>query len=328
MAILLAAQPASGQEAVAPCPYSCVPAPSSAPAEDKAPAETPHADRLDHLLKAVAHLEAAGLHDRARDLRAEVDRERRTVLQRLEALEQEIERLRNLTGQDSQIMVHVQVIELPAGKLRELGLEAEWCGAGNTGNAGFRITDDPHPLASMLDALRKHDLAKVIAEPTLVTVSGRPAHCQIGGELPILIPQENETVAIEYKQYGTRIDLVPSLLGNQTIRLEIRLGLSELDSTKSVRVPPNNVSVPALRVRQVDTSVEMKAGQMLMLGGLVHNGVEANKRSITWFSDVPYVGRFFQWVVLKPIQTDLLVLVTPEIVRCEDLAQEGQSVRR
>jgi hypothetical protein len=324
MVVLFLIKPALGQ--VTAVPYSLANPPLPAPTENIAPAKISNADRLDHLLKAVAHLEAAGLHDEARDVRAEAEAVRHKVLARLEGLQQEVERLRNLTGQDAQILVHVKMVELPTGKLQELGFEAECCAAANTGNVGFSITDGGHPLTGMLDALRKHDLAKVIAEPTIVTASGRPAHCQIGGEFPILIPQDNETVAIEYKQYGTKIDLVPVLLANERIRLEIRLGLSELDPTRSVRV--NDNSIPALRAREVDTGVEMKVGQTLAMGGLVQNRVETEKQAITWLSDLPYVGRFFRYVVVKPHRTELLVLVTPEIVKSEDVAQQAQSMRR
>jgi pilus assembly protein CpaC len=82
-----------------------------------------------------------------------------------------------------------------------------------------------------MDALRRDDLAKLLAEPTLTTLSGRSASFNVGGEQAVPVPQQNGAVTIEYKEFGTRVDFVPIVLGNGSIRLEVRASVSEIDPT-------------------------------------------------------------------------------------------------
>jgi pilus assembly protein CpaC len=150
----------------------------------------------------------------------------------------------------------------------------------------------------------------------LITVSGRPAFFNAGGEFPILIPQSLGTVSIEYKKYGTQVDFVPIVLGNGTIRLEVRPRVSEIDNTRSVTI--NGTVVPGLRVREVDTGVEMKAGQTLALAGLVQTRIEADNTGIPWLSDLPYLGIPFRKNSELRNEVELLILVTPQFVNGVD----------
>ena len=148
----------------------------------------------------------------------------------------------------------------------------------------------------------------------MVTTSGRPASFNVGGEFPILVPQSLGTVSIEYKSFGTQIDFLPLLLGNGNIRLEVRPRVSERDFSNSVRLPGSNQDVPALRVREVDTAVEMKPGQTLALAGLVQSRVEAHNRGLPFFADLPFVGVAFRGVKEEVNEIELLILVRPELV--------------
>ena len=167
--------------------------------------------------------------------------------------------INNITvGGVQQVMLHVEVMEVSRTKLRALGFdwahfsgndyiiqtvsgligEAIPGGGSVTGSGGetisFGIVNDNSAFFGFLEALRENALAKVLAEPTLVTVSGRSASFNSGGEFPILVPQSLGTIAIEYKQFGTRVDFVPIVLGNGNIRLEVRPQVSELDNANGV----------------------------------------------------------------------------------------------
>ena len=136
-------------------------------------------------------------------------------------------------------------------------------------------------------------MLKILSDPTLVTVSGRPAFFNSGGEFPILVPQSLGTVSIEYKKFGTQIDFVPIVLGNGNLRLEVRPRISEIDHTRSITI--NGTTVPGLRVREADTGVEMHPGQTLAIAGLVQTRSEARKqREIPWLGEMPYVGAAFR----------------------------------
>ena len=130
---------------------------------------------------------------------------------------------------------------------------------GTTPTIALGIVDQSSGFFLFISALQKNQLLKVLAEPTLVTVSGRPAYFLSGGEMPIPIPQSLGTISIQFRKFGTQVDFVPIVLGNGRIRLEVRPKISEIDNTIGTTL--NNTTVPGFRSREVDTGVEMMAGQ-------------------------------------------------------------------
>ena len=243
-------------------------------------------------------------------------------------------------GDNQQVQLHVQVMEVSRTKLRQLGVDwgffatdgfvAQSVGgliAETTQNAAavagtgastmtFGIAGSDSSFFGVVDALRQHDLVKILAEPVLTTVSGRPAAFNAGGEFPILIPQGLGTVAIEYKTFGTRVDFVPIVLGNGNIRLEVRPQVSEIDASRGVDI--NGFTVPGLVNRWVDTAVEMRAGQTLALAGLIQDRIEAQNRGVPVLSDLPWAGALFRRVVQSQNEVELLVMVRPEFVDAMD----------
>jgi len=241
----------------------------------------------------------------------------------------------NITvGGVHQVLLHVKVMEVSRTKLRRLGFDWAKITGGNvvastisgliTAASGgsvttsgddtfsFGVVDGSSAFFGVLEALRQDNLAKVLAEPTLVTVSGRPAFFNVGGEIPVLVPQSLGSVSIEYKKYGTQLDFVPIVLGNGHIRLEVRPRVSEIDPSRTVTI--GSVSVPGLRTREVETGVEMKAGQTLAIAGLVQLRTESENRGLPWISDVPYLGAAFRRVDNETNEIELLIMVTPELV--------------
>ncbi len=247
----------------------------------------------------------------------------------------------NITvGGVQQVLLHVKVMEVSRTKLRDLGFDwaqvinahtllssasglltgLEGVGGGvtptpiTTGQPTFmfRVVDGNSAFFGVLEALREDNLMKILAEPTLVTVSGRPAFFNVGGEFPILVPESLGTVSIEYKKFGTQVDFVPIVLGGARLRLEVKPRVSEIDNTRSVTV--QSIHVPGLRVREVDTGVEMVAGQTLAIAGLVQTRVEAHRRGIPGMMELPYIGALFRKVEETNNEVELLILVTPELV--------------
>ena len=239
-------------------------------------------------------------------------------------------------GDNQQVQLHVQVMEVSRSKLRQLGVD--WAAFGetdfiaqgvsglirettaNVGSAAgtgsssltFGLAGNNSSFFGVIDALRQQDLVKVLAEPVLTTVSGRPAAFNAGGEFPILIPQGLGTVAVEYKRFGTRVDFVPIVLGNGNIRLEVRPQVSEIDNARGVDI--DGFRVPGLRNRWVDTAVEMRAGQTLALAGLIQDRVESQNRGLPVLADLPWAGSLFRRVVQTTNSIELLVMVRPEFV--------------
>ncbi len=243
-------------------------------------------------------------------------------------------------GGVQQVALHVRVMEVSRTKLRALG--TDWglltgddfviqsaaglisaAASGATGVAGvgndtlrFGIIDGSNQFFGFIEALRQYQFLKILAEPTLTTVSGRPASFNEGGEFPIIIPQALGVNAVEFKEFGTRVDFVPIVLGNGNIRLEVRPEVSEIDNSQAVQI--NGVTIPGLRTRWVDTAVEMRAGQTLALAGLIQSKVESENRGFPWLADLPWAGNLFRRVQENQNEIELLVLVRPELVSALD----------
>ncbi|MEN0111542.1 MAG: hypothetical protein AAF805_12550, partial [Planctomycetota bacterium] len=253
-------------------------------------------------------------------------------------------------GGVQQVLLKVRIYEVSRTKLRKLGTDIGHFSDGggyfgtsvsglisNIGDAGanpigiattsqgvraiadtagqtveFAITDGTDAFLGAIDALQQKNVAKILAEPNIVAVSGRPAQFNEGGEIPILVPQSLGQIAIEYKPFGTQVDFLPIVLGNGKIRLEVRPRVSDLDFANAVTI--NNTQVPALSVRQVDTAVEMNAGQTFAIAGLIQQRVRAVQRGIPLLSEIPILGVPFRSVEDENEEVELLILVTPEFV--------------
>lgn len=248
--------------------------------------------------------------------------------------------INNITvGGVQQVMLHVRVMEVSRTKLRDMGFDfadimddGSFFASGVSGllrttvdatvsttgqeTFAFGIVDPNNSFFGVLSALQQHSIAKVLAEPTLVTVSGRPAYFQSGGEIPVLIPQGLGNVSVEFRPFGTQVDFVPIVLGDGRVRLEVRPRVSEIDRSLSVTL--NGSVIPGFRTRQVDTGVEMRVGQTLALAGLIQTRVESTKRGLPWICDLPYLGAPFRRVTETVNEIELLVMVRPELAEALD----------
>lgn len=180
-------------------------------------------------------------------------------------------------------------------------------GAGAS-TATFGVVGDNSGFFGFLEALQQNNLAKLLSEPTLTSISGRPASFLSGGEVPIEVSSGLGTTSIEFKEFGTRVDFVPIVLGNGNIRLEVRPLVSEVDHSLAVD------GTPGFRTRWVDTSVEMKAGQTFALAGLMQEKIETEKRGLPILSDIPWAGAAFRRTQDRRNEVELLIVVTPELV--------------
>jgi pilus assembly protein CpaC len=187
---------------------------------------------------------------------------------------------------------------------------------GNGDTIRFGVVDGNNSFFGFLEALRRNNMVKILAEPTLVTISGRPASFNAGGEFPILIPSGLGTTSIQFKEFGTRVDFVPIVLGNGNIRLETRPQVSEVDEARGVTI--NNITVPGLRSRWVDTAVEMKAGQTLALAGLIQQRTESEVSAVPWLGELPWIGAAFRRTQETMNEIELLIVVRPELVDALD----------
>lgn len=173
----------------------------------------------------------------------------------------------------------------------------------------FGIVDGAQQFFGVLEVLQQRNAVKILAEPTLTAISGREAWFNDGGELPILVQSGLGTTTTQWKPFGTQVDFVPIVQGNGAIRLEVRPRVSEPDYSRV-----NSQGTPAIVVREVDTGVEMKPGQTLVIAGLIQTKESNEARGLPWISDLPWIGVPFRKNKTKTEETELLVMVTPYLV--------------
>ncbi|MBK8914763.1 MAG: type II and III secretion system protein family protein [Phycisphaerales bacterium] len=192
------------------------------------------------------------------------------------------------------------------------------------GENGIPVTGTPSlsfgfPRVQMqvfVQALRENGLLRVLAEPNLVTVNGSEANFLAGGEFPIPVPQSGgsggTTITIDYREFGVRLRFTPAILGDGIIRLQVAPEVSEPDFSSAVTI--GGFVVPGLVNRRVETVVELGDGQTFAIGGLLSERVRGTSRKIPALGDIPILGSLFSSVEYQSDETELVILVTPELV--------------
>ena len=161
--------------------------------------------------------------------------------------------------------------------------------------------------------LEGNGMARVLAEPTLVALSGQSASFLAGGELPVPAPQGLGTTSIEYKPFGIGLTLTPTVLSNDRIVLKVAPEASDLDYTNSLSI--GGVAVPAISTRRADTTVELGDGESFIIGGLVSRTTTSNADKVPLLGDIPVLGTFFKQNKYQMSEKELVILVTPHLVK-------------
>ncbi|GHF11283.1 hypothetical protein GCM10017044_01280 [Kordiimonas sediminis] len=164
-----------------------------------------------------------------------------------------------------------------------------------------------------IDALDNNGMITVLAEPNLTAMSGESANFLAGGEFPVPIPNRNGNIAIEYKQFGVRLDFSPTVLNTGRISVHVRPEVSELSSAGAIVI--QGISVPALSSRKAETTVELGSGESFAIAGLIQNTTTQAADKIPGLGDIPILGALFKSEQFKRNESELLIVVTPYVVR-------------
>jgi len=168
-------------------------------------------------------------------------------------------------------------------------------------------------LLGTLDLLQKDGLVTTLAEPNLTALSGETASFLAGGEFPIPVSQSLGAVTIEYKQYGVGLAFTPIVLADGRISMRVRPEVSELSNEGSVIL--NNFKVPALTTRRAETTVELGSGQSFMIAGLLRKHDTNDISKAPFLGDLPILGALFRSTAYRRDETELVIIVTPYLVR-------------
>jgi pilus assembly protein CpaC len=181
-------------------------------------------------------------------------------------------------------------------------------------SAAFNLlmNSSSHGLFANLSLLESNNLARVLAQPTLVALSGQSANFLAGGEIPVPVPQSLGTTTISYKPYGVGLTLTPTVLGPHRIALKVAPEASQLDFAHAITI--DGVSVPALTTRRAETTVELGDGESFVIGGLVDRETASNVNKVPVLGDLPVIGTFFKTLQYSQSDRELVILVTPHLV--------------
>ena len=171
-------------------------------------------------------------------------------------------------------------------------------------------------ILGALDAGETMGLVTTLSEPNLTALSGETAEFLAGGEFPIPLSQGLGTTTIEYKSFGVSLAYTPIVLANGRISIRVRPEVSELSSQGAVTM--NNFTIPALTVRRAETTVELGSGQSFMIAGLMSNNAQSTIDKLPGAGDVPILGNLFKSQNFRKGQTELVIVVTPYLVKPVD----------
>jgi pilus assembly protein CpaC len=247
---------------------------------------------------------------------------------------------------EKQILLKVRFASVDRSKAKQLGINLASLGMGNTvggistgqfspptltgatstsvATAAFSntlniVAETPGnlPMSVGIQALETKGVVEVLAEPNLLAANGKQASFLAGGEYPYPVPQAGAggsapTITIMFKEYGVRLNFIPTITPRGSIRLQVAPEVSSLDFTNAVEL--SGAEVPAITTRRVKTEVELNDGQSFVIGGLLDNRETETLQKIPYLGDVPVLGRFFQSMTRSHTNTELIVVVTPELV--------------
>ncbi len=174
---------------------------------------------------------------------------------------------------------------------------------------------------TVLSALRRNNLLKVLAEPNLIALNGHQANFLAGGEFPVPVLQGSSgstgggnSISVQFKEFGVRLAFLPLIQDNETIRMTIDPEVSTIDTTLGTTLVPGGTPIPGLNTRKSHTTVELKQGDTLAIAGLMLVSIDGSTQRIPGLGDLPYIGAFFSNTTSQRIEKELVVLVTPYII--------------
>jgi pilus assembly protein CpaC len=245
--------------------------------------------------------------------------------------------INNLTARASQeVILEVRVLEASRSVLHDMGVSAQ------VANNSFQFltgrglvgSDSPNAALSIsggvgnttidvqLTALENKGLIHTLARPNLVAISGEKASFLAGGEFPYPVPQSSNgtttNITVEFRQYGVKLDFKPLVQDNGLIRLDVAPEVSQLDPSNAVRI--NGFTIPALITRKTSTTVELRNGASLAIGGLFQRNYQNTVSQVPGLGEIPVLSALFRSARWQKNETELLIIVTPRLATQADFA--------
>ena len=258
-----------------------------------------------------------------------------------------------------QVLLQVHVAEIARAALKELGFSARalgqsFQGAATPGNpfalalgaigpvvangvfgqttpdfglsgSSIFLSSGSRDYAGVIRAMSDRNVLRTLAKPNLVTQSGKEAKFLSGGEFPYPVAQQNNTISIEFKEFGVGLIFLPVVMDGETINLRVRPEVSSLDFSQGLQ--SNGFNIPVIRKNEAATTVNLKDGESFAIAGLINNEVRQAVAKIPVLGDIPILGALFRSTRFQNNETELLFVVTAKLVKA-DAPGDGPDARR
>jgi len=244
-----------------------------------------------------------------------------------------------------QVMLEVRIAEMSKSVIKNLGINFSYARGGDVGlsllgglaqlgeltdttldvlvspavNALFRFDKGSATWTGFVDALKEDGLVKILAEPTLIALSGQTANFLAGGEYPVPIPSQ-DGIGIEFKPFGVTLSFTPTVLSEDKISIKVAPEVSELDFSVALQV--GGYTVPGLSTRRATTVVELADGQSFAIAGLLKETIRDRMSKFPLLGDIPVLGALFRSRSFQKNETELIIIVTPHLVKPLDSAKQ------
>ncbi len=243
----------------------------------------------------------------------------------------------SIEGMD-QVMIKVTIAEMERSTAKQFGIDIDAViAAGSTTfnlltanpfsvsgspltgtNFGANYASGGDSVRAILRALEQQGLLKTLAEPTLTAVSGESASFLAGGEFPVPVGSDDNGITVEYKPFGVSLAFTPVVLSEGRISMRIKTEVSETTTDGAFSIGSANstatVSIPGLKVRRAETTVEMSSGSSLVIAGLIKEETRQSLNGIPGIKDLPVLGGLFRSHEFQNSETELVVIITPYVV--------------
>ena len=241
-----------------------------------------------------------------------------------------------------QVMLEVRVAEMSKSLINRLGIDLIYSRGFDLGisslsglfrmeepkihwssenvKALFRFSKGSATWTGFVDALKEDGLVKILAEPTLIALSGQTASFLAGGEIPMLVPQDMDRVTVEYKPFGVSLSFTPTVLSENKISIKVEPIVSEIDYSIGTQVL--GYSMPGFRTRTASTTVELADGQSFAIAGLLDERIRDKMSKFPLLGDIPVLGTLFRSREFQKNETELIIIIRPHLVKPLDLAKQ------
>ncbi len=240
------------------------------------------------------------------------------------------DRVSNLmvVGGTQQVMLKVRFAEMNRTVSKALGGGLRISGSGSNvsgvvtagdglansfGGAGVSFGVGDLTFQVLLEALESKGMVRTLAEPNLTALSGQEAKFLAGGEYPVPVAQDNDTITVEFKPFGVELNFTPVVVDQDIINLTIDAAVSSLDPTNGISID-QGFNISAFKRRETSTTVEMRDGQSFAIAGLLQDDFRNDLSQLPWAADIPVLGALFRSANYQRAQTELVIIVTPHLV--------------